>query len=493
MAEKKNDDNILVRTATRLSEAWNALRGLKEMHPFSAQTQDPDFGFRRVSAMSDKELTPETWDRQMNIAHFLWRQNPVAFRIFELKADFVVGDGFTWEAPDAQETFDAIERHWDDPDNAWDMKQFDRAQELSIFGTWMMKPFVNSITGHVKLSAVAAGWIIDLIPDANNPSQVDIIVVNLPRTGRQEWKVIREDIEPLSPTFGYLMGDVFYFSVNKLSFTLRGSSDLFRLADWLDGMDQFLFAMMERVKFLNAWIWDVEIKGANQAVVNAKVKDIEKKPPKQGSVRVHNEKEKWTPLSPDINTAEVKELTDLIMTMVFGSAGVPPHWMGKSNDINRGTAAEMDTPTLRNLKRRQSFFNAAITFILQFQQDQGIIRDRIPKDQRGKFEVHSPDISVKDVQKLVTGVRDIVDALASGVENFFIARKDAAKIFAAQISELGIEVKAPDDEEMTKREQDQNDIDVTKNDADNARPFSKVPGDRSEPVPKPKPKEPAAV
>ncbi len=128
--------------------------------------------------------------------------------------------------------------------------------------------------------------------------------------------------------------------------------------------------------------------------------------------------------------------------LILGSAGVPEHWFAEGGNVNRATAEAMDTPTFRNLKRRQAFYRDAIAMVLQHQIDQAIVAGRLPR-KRYEFEVIPPDVSSKDASQLIQNLRDLTDTLVSAVEARFTDREQARGVWASQASELGIEVEKP--------------------------------------------------
>jgi len=435
-------DRRVLRTALR------GLLNLKEVHSASSNT-DNDAGFRRLTARSDKEIAPAKWQKQMSVAHFLWQQNPMAFRILELMADFVVGDGFTWKAED-EELSKIIKRHWDDPDNAWEISQFDRYLELILFGTFLLRPFVNPHNGHVKVSPVDPAWIEDIIPHPNIAGRASALKIKRRSEsveGKTEtWKVVETaNTDPKNPDAqGLLKGDVFYFTVNKLTFLNFGMSDLYRLADWLDAFDQFVFSLMERINFLNAHLYDITIEGAEQPEIDERATALEMKPPRPGSFRIHNEKEKWEALAPKINAAEVEAVAKIIKMLILGSMGIPEAWYSDGGDTNRSTIEGQAPPILRKMKRKQAQWVQVLTTVIQFQIDQAVLAKRLtPTQAAAGFQIIPPDLSSKDVLQFVDALEKLTSTLASAITEGFIKREQAAEVWHAQAAEVGVEIKAP--------------------------------------------------
>lgn len=455
MAKTENPDKMYdfsrMPLGRRLVHAARSILGLREAVPASAGS-DSDAGFRRITARSDKELSPTKWDKQMRVAHYLWLQNPMAARILELMADFVVGDGFAWQAPD-EEVAAIVKRHWDDHDNAWALTQFDRYSEWALFGTWAPKVFVNPYNGHVKISSIDPNWIREVVPDVNvigKASRLMIQKTNESGASPEPWDVIAIDDDPVSPTNGRLVGSVFYFTMNRLSFTYTGFSELFRLADWLDAFDQFVFSLLERINFLNAHLYDITLEGAEDTEVQERADELEENPPRPGGFRVHNEKEKWDTVTPEMNSAEVKEVADIIKMLILGSIGIPPHWFADPGDTNRATSQEMSGPILRKMKRKQAQWAAVIETILKFQVDQAIIARRLsptkpdgtPRDLSVKAV--PPDVSSKDALAFVDSLDKLTTTMANAIAEGFIKREDGARVWSQKASESGVDVPVAD-------------------------------------------------
>ena len=467
---------------SRVKFAAKAIFGYKESVPSALGIDRPeDRGFKRLTARSDKELKPADWQKQMSVAHFLWLQNPMAGRILELMADHVVGDGFGWEAKD-DEVEKILERHWNDPDNAWDLLQFDRYQEFSLFGTFAPKPFVDKNNGHVKLSALDPAWIKDILPDKDISGKAAALKVLNPNSAKvgqattETWKVIGIDTRQTildkktgemvgNEHVGLLEGEVFYFTMNKLTFLLQGMSDLFRVADWLDAFDQYVFSLLERINFLNAHLYDITVEDAEQPEIDKILEELELNPPHPGGYRVHNQRMKWEALAPKINSAEVEQVARIIKMLILGAFGIPEHWFGEGGDVNKATAAEMGGPIYRKLKRKQAQWSEVLRTILQFQIDSAIRAGRLTKvfpkgskDKDGKdisgqkrdlsFTIQAPEISAKDLKNFVDSLSSFTTTLANATAEGFIKRVKAAGLWTSVAEEFGIEIGAPDEAEV---------------------------------------------
>ncbi len=430
-----------------------------------------DEGFRRIT-QTEKDLSPPAYDRQLRIAYFLYTTNPLAHRIIEIVKDFVIGDGATFQASD-DKVQKVLEKFWNDPVNHWEIKQFSKVRELGLYGEQIYPAFVNEFTGHVRLGYIDPLNVDQVEADAGNPEVVRSVILKTgkeivvkernPATGRlitvpkKKLKVIQVDSDPRSPSFGKLVGECFYFAVNKVSNATRGFSDLIHLSDWIDVYDQLLFAHTERLWFLRNYVWDITMEGAGKEEIRLKKRELQMDPPKAGSWRVHNEKEKWDAVTPNLKATEHTEEEKKVRALILGGAGIPPHWFGEGEDVNRATALAMDTPVFRMLRSRQRYARFMFEHIFRFAVDQAILKKTLPdgEDLSTDITVTLPEFSSRDESQASQTFVNLVNALTVARSQNWVSDETAAKLVAILAGNFGIEVDAKD--EMAKALNDQAD------------------------------------
>lgn len=438
-----------------------AQRLLNQMLP--DMTDRPgDEGFRRLT-QTEKDLSPPAHDKHLRIAYYLYVTNPIAHRIIDMTRDFVVGDGAQYDAED-ERVKEVLDKHWNDPVNHWDIKQFNKVKELFLYGEQIYPVFVNEITGHVRLGYIDPLNVEQILPDPGNPEILRTVVLKTgkeialkqrnPDTGRlalvpkKTLKIINVDGNPRSPTFGKLTGDCFYFAMNKASNATRGFSELLHLSDWIDAYDQLLFTSMERLMFLRAFLWDIQLEGADEAAIKAKRKDLSMNPPKPGAWMVHNEKEKWTAVTPDLKATEHTAEEEKVRSLILGGAGMPPHWFGEGSDVNKATALAMDTPVFRMLKARQRYIRFMFEHIFRFCIDQAVIKRTIPEDDEDLstgIKVTLPEFSVKDEAQIAATLTEVVNALTVARSQNWISDETAARLVAMIAGKFGLEIDSDDE------------------------------------------------
>jgi len=96
------------------------------------------------------------------------------------------------------------------------------------------------------------------------------------------------------------------------------------LADWIDVFDQMVFDYADRLRFLNAFVWDYTIKGADPKMVEAFKAELLKSPPRQGGVQVHNDQITIAAATPDLKGADMSEAARGFIAQVFALVSKSP-------------------------------------------------------------------------------------------------------------------------------------------------------------------------
>ena len=396
---------------------------------------EEEIGWRSLSVYQ-RDLPQVTHEKQLKVAFWLYRHNPIAKRIIEVIQDFVIGPGVQFSAKEPK-VEEVLWNFWSDPHNGWELRQFQRVSELFLFGEQIYQVFVNEANGHVRLGYIDPLNVEKIILDRDNPEIArEIKLKNRDHT----LKVIRNDDDPFSETYGRLVGDVFLFQVNKVSNASRGVSELFTLADWLDAYDQFVFQALERANFLTTFIWDISIEGATDEECRLKALQLQQNPPKPGSFRVHNERTKWEAVSPDLSGVDLEQYTKVIRAIIQAGSGVPEHWLGTGEYITKATAQAMGEPTFRRLQAKQRYVKSMFEFMFRFVLDQAIIAGTLSPDLDLTFTVKMPEISKRDLKEGTDTLSKLVQTLSIASEEGWISKDSAKRIFRLSLAEMGFEV-----------------------------------------------------
>lgn len=415
----------------------------------SGATVDPDDeeGWRRLSGDANRDLSPLSQERMRETALYLWDANLLANRIIELPLAYMLAEGVELRAtePEMQET---IERFWSDPINSMDVKLPKKVRELAIFGEQVWPTFVNEMSGHVRLGYLDPALIETVVVDPDNPEQPIGIVTVKDRKGRAlRYRVIvngpetvfTKRTQAIRETFAD--GEAFFFTVNDLSVSRRGRSDLRAPADWVDGYDQFLFGEIERYNFLRAFVWDVTITGADDTKIKQKAREI--KPPTPGSVRVHNDSEKWQAVSPEIGAYESAAAGRLFRNHVLGGATIPEHWFGGGGDVNRATGDSMGEPTFKAFSMRQRFLKHMLESVGRYVIRQKLIAETGEPDwwdARLACEAVFPEMTARDTTKYAAALTQVVTAVNSAIDAGRMSDETGVALIAAVAGRLGVEI-----------------------------------------------------
>lgn len=340
----------------------NGVRLTEAQGPYNLGHNDPDYkdhrdqGFRRLTqTQNERDLMPLEQQRQTEIALFLYDSNPLAKRIIDLVNSFVTGDGFTFSAKHPA-VLKVLSRFWEDPVNDWPLKQLDRFRMLSLCGEVLWPVAVRKTDGRVHLGYVDPANIEEIIPDPYNPeiSRTAIIRLGYKVDGATElptrYSLVNVDDRPNSIMYDKLNyypepHGAFYFAINKPPNATRGRSDLITAFDWLDLYDQLLFGSAERATYLTDFVWDVQIKGADEDALKKWYR--ENPMPKGAAMRVHNENVEWKAVSPNLGSFDIEMMARIIKQHILTRRRIVPHSVVTDQDVHGGFSADTQILTDR--------------------------------------------------------------------------------------------------------------------------------------------------
>jgi hypothetical protein len=407
---------------------------------------DEDAGWVRLTGNPQRDLAPLRQDRQIEIANYLYRQNPLAKWLLEITRDFILAEGITVQSEDAaaQEVLTAF---WDDPINLLDMKLEQKVLELGLYGEQLWPVFVNEATGLVRLANVDPARIRAVEHDPDN-AEVPIGITlkgRADRGGKRLRVLYPAPDEQLFATAArrtraetYTDGDCFWFTLNKVSTATRGISDLFAVGDWVDGYEQFLFNTLDRTGFLNAFCWDITLTGFTQEQVELWASKFQ--PPKPGSFFAHNEQVQMQAVTPNLQGADVSEHARLFRNQILGGRGIPSFWFGGGEDANLATAQAMGMPTFKQLQRRQRYVRYMVEFLARYQLQQAQARGILGRGALPPVKIVLPQLQSEDLSRIGPALQQLTAACTIAVDRGWIKPEVAQQIFAAVATRLGIEV-----------------------------------------------------
>lgn len=394
---------------------------------------------------------------QQQASFNLWRKNLLAQRLIDVNVDFIVGDGIdiaaTGEDGDAdrdavQEVLDDL---WYDPINDFDDTQETKATELLLWGEVCLPVQVNEVDGRVRLGWICPLEIMEVKCDGVTGDAKTVILSDTAAegVGQKELSVIRYDEKT-----GELEGDCFYVPLRGLKGMSRGVPELAVSLNWMNTLDKTLKAQADRAKLDANFIWDVELKGKDDAACQAWLKKYWRRP-QPGAVRVHNENAKVTAVQPQLGAADMQSHVTTIRTHILGGYGFPLHWFGSGSDANLATASVMAEPTRKALKRKQKTFRRLLTDIARFALQRAKRAGRLGANvdlTRDPFAVNMPDLSGPDMAKVAAALQGVTTALLAAVEGNLLSEDTALTIAASVFGETGVEVDAAKEKQAVEKE-----------------------------------------
>jgi len=419
----------------------------------AVRNEKEDETWRRITHVKRlRDLSPLKQDKMIKVVDWLYDRNPLAKKIMSLPVDFILGDGVEIKMEGIKDTKKkvagqhVIDRFWEV--NEWELKQFVRIEELGKYGEQAYKTFINDYNGIVMLGAVDPERISKVIPHKENCEIMEKMVIK-GTADEESLDIIRMDWKASK-----MIGEVFFFPVNKGSHGTRGKSDILSLCDWLDNYDRTLYTTTERISFLLTFVWDITMNGANDAELQKRLNTLKMEPPKPGGYNVHNEREVMEAMAPDLRGRDLTDFFKLLSTFISGGSNIPFHWLlGTGESANKASAKEMSEPIYKQLKRRQKYVVNMFRFMTKFQIQQAIEAKILTgKVDDYPFSVIIAEPSKKEAEQLADAFAQMMPALAIATMNDFISKDTAQKLTTMFTSQFGVDTKPADEEDKIKKQ-----------------------------------------
>lgn len=395
---------------------------------------EEDYYWRRLSEdVTLKDVLPATYLELHQQCYEAWNANPIASTIIEMTTSFVLGKGVAVEARH-KKVQRLLQHFWNEPSNRMDERVYDLCQELALYGEIFVRFFVNKYDGSVKLRLIDPA-LIDLIETDPEDVETPLRFHRRP-VGQQCSPTTTSGVSDPLPLIApsalegewFAAGsEVVQFAINKVSNAKRGRSDLATLLPWLRRYKDWLTDRVRINKYKGAFLWDVQLSGADKRTLDRKRMDYSY-PPEPGSVVIHSETEKWTAVQPAINANDAKEDGRAIKLMIAIGAGLPEHYLSDSSQGNRATAAEMGLPTLLRFQRRQKI----MTYILRTILDRVIVEAQqagtLGKSVDTSYDIVFPEIDNADHQTMANAMQALSSALSTAKAQGWISDETAMRL-----------------------------------------------------------------
>ena len=401
---------------------------------------DPDpHLWRPLTAQPDRALPVLTQERGRELAFHAWTGNPLGRRMIEMLVAYVMGDGVRIRAsePAVQAV---IDRFWNDPVNKMDARLKDFVRSLFVFGETFFPLFVNEANGTVRLGYIDPAKVAGVALDENNALVIDRVMVRgSVETKPRELKHVRFDDET-----GLREGEIIMWSVNRAPNASRGSSDLLPVVDWLDGLDTFLIAALDRIQTQNCVAWDLQVEGASRKDLSKLLKSLP--PPRPNMIRAHNQRTKWNAVSPNIQGDDLTEFGKMLKVWIGIGLGFPPHWLGEPGDSNRATASESGQPVIETLKGRQGEVKGEVAELIDFVIDRAIAAGQLAPSVDRTFDVVMSTIWAQQTDRIASATVSLSSSLGEAQTQGWISQDEAGAIFRYSVGQLGIDLERVDED-----------------------------------------------
>lgn len=462
----------------------------------AGSTDNDLWAFRRLTGENrPDELDETTYNRYQRLAAWLYYQNPLARRMCDISTEFVLGAGVQIDADkaaigdaSADQVKSLVKRFLAHPANEFALRLPGYFTTVNMVnGELFLPAFVHPSNGDLALGYLEHHLVQSVVFDPNNRMQAVAVIQRPAKPGEKAfwWNVIRaeqgqddpvfpqhpamqgdaerreirQDIGPMVGAIGktpedfVYAGELFYFRTNVLG-TGRGRSSLEPCLDWLHAYDNFLFGDLRNANLQAAFVWDVEVTGADQTTLNQKAQLIKQNPPRPGEVNVHNEKEKWSALSPNLNAASHTELGVQVKKVIGLSVGLPSHLIGAENNTNRTTSSSSDIPFVRRMEQRQRLLSHIVETILDYQLDQKVHAGLLKDAKRPyPYRVVLPSLTAGESLAQAERLYNITMGLVEAVKNGITCAEEAQRIFYA----YGLDEQDMPDDLMAKVKKDRED------------------------------------
>ncbi len=434
-----NDDDINDPASANFKKPGNHFKRITESIGFPTTNLDQgtefdDVFFKQIGQDDTFDLPPELLQKSQRLSILMHRKNPRAKRTVELQIDFILGTGFKVKAVDPT-VQDVLNKHM--TLNNWDMKAEEKLRSLILMGEQLWPIAGITHDGIIKVSSISPMKIekvLRLPQDAEELVQVVFFKRQLAsgERDRETVDIIRKDAN------GVMIGNGFYFTINRVNGGTRGTPDLLASMDWLEGLDGFIFSVMERGVISQDVVYDLEIKGGNAKSVAKEVKSFISSL-RAGGAYGHNEKIALSILVPKLGAADSEKAANIVLKQIQAGTGIPGMFFGDSDDLTRASASELSIPISKMFARRQAFFKDMLRMVFDFQIQVARGHGTIGKNVDESYKIIMPKIFLRDMSTVTKPLVELGVSLESAVRNTWVSNEEAAETYRMVLEQLGVD------------------------------------------------------
>ena len=424
---------------------------------------DPDDDlYRQIDGgVYNRDFTATVLRRAQDISVSLYRKNPLANRIVKIYTTYMAGTGFTisCDNPDVQEVADEF---WGAERNQMQLNHRSFARDFLLLGE-APHPVATDETGNTTIGYLDPRSIDKVEANPHNQLLLEAVILTRTTGDVEPLKIVRREPSPFEPDAGLYTGDIFYWLHDRIGASTRGTPFLLPAIDWLDAYDQTLWELVERIKAVRAFFWDVEVEGGQTEVTEAK-KLWGTTAPRSGSVRFRTKALTVSATQPQIGAYEDVAAARYLLRHIATAAGLSPTWLGDPEDANRSTAQEMDKPVLRALTDIQAVWKYDMESVIKFAVDRKVAAGMLGRiverhDEQGRptgdmvpasslVEVRTPQLSDDEMEAAAAALVSVAGAFVQLDMIEVVDRDTLRKVVRNLLPALGIpadELPDPDD------------------------------------------------
>jgi hypothetical protein len=281
-------------------------------------------------------------------------------------------------------------------------------------------------------------------PAVDDPSVLSPEAVGL----REKWRARLPAIFKGTAPVGVL-----YWGLNRIAGMTRGLSGLSGSLDHADRLDTNLFDMLERTGLMSAFVWAVTIEGATPEEIKAWQSKYAQ-PPRPGSVRVGNEKEKWEAVTPDLKLGDLTTGFRTARNYIAANQGLAPSWMGDV-DGTRANADVQGDPTIKTMTGKQNRLKGMLLELLRQVVWEAVSRGKLPPTALDKQRqpvdawrtvgLVMPEMNPKDMVRVAGALLQVSQAVSVAVAAGALSKATGTRLLSAVAPHLGVDVDAEEE------------------------------------------------
>lgn len=336
---------------------------------------DGDYGYRSAGSVG-REVPEWTRQRARDYSVAAYRSNPMATAIIDTYVAFCVGDSGVAPQCANEDVKQVVDEFWNDPAN-----RLGGIQELSLrsqllLGEKMYELMVGEKSGVVRFSPIDPSSIKTIELHRNNPLWPSRVILGSVDGGDDRpYTVARVD-----DASGLRDGQAMFWAPwRTLDTDVRGMPFLTPVLDWLDSYDTVLSNLIDRTALARYLVWDVTVKGDQDAVDNFVNTRGGLHVPRSGTVEVHNEDVTWEPRTAQTGAMEDAQAGRSVLTNIASGAGLAKTWLAEPEDANRATSLTMAEPVRRRVGGVQKVWLDQQTEFCRFAVDRAVAARRLPE------------------------------------------------------------------------------------------------------------------